>query len=285
MKNYFKEIIKLDEGDMRFICFLNSSDKSEGYQINVHPHWHDMVEILFVEKGSALQHVNDRIFGIQAGDIVIIRSQDIHATYSKDRTDIRVYQIGSSFFNVNDSVLNNEQDLFDQDLDLAFPIDSSHPPGSDISRELDRMRDEYAQKENGWEFAIISAYSGIVSLCLRNYTASGYTHKNREEIKESLRKVFIYIEKNYAGKICLDEAVKMTNYSVPHFCRIFRQNIGMTFFDYLNRYRINISVKMLLSEYTITEIAFECGFASINSYIRTFRKYMGTSPGRYRRGQ
>src|SRR5659263_221974 len=50
--------------------------------ITVHPNWHNETEILSVISGSATQRVNERIFIIHEGDIIIIGRNQLHSTYS-----------------------------------------------------------------------------------------------------------------------------------------------------------------------------------------------------------
>ena len=52
--------------------------------------------------------------------------------------------------------------------------------------------------------------------------------------------------------------------------------------DYLNSYRIERSCYQLLTtNLSVTEIAFENGFNDLSYFIKTFRKYKGTTPKKY----
>lgn len=63
----------------------------------------------------------------------------------------------------------------------------------------------------------------------------------------------------------------------------FNKEEECTFYDYVNRYRIEYASTLLLnSEDNITLIAEKSGFNSAQSFIRVFSKIMGTSPTKYR---
>jgi AraC-like DNA-binding protein len=64
----------------------------------------------------------------------------------------------------------------------------------------------------------------------------------------------------------------------------FRQELGMTPIDYLNRYRV-LQAQRLLREtnQSITTIALEVGFSSSSYFSRMFRRLTGRSPDEYRR--
>ena len=63
----------------------------------------------------------------------------------------------------------------------------------------------------------------------------------------------------------------------------FNREAECTFYDYVNKYRIEYACNLLLhSNENITMIAEKSGFNSSQSFIRVFSKIMGTSPTKYR---
>ena len=63
----------------------------------------------------------------------------------------------------------------------------------------------------------------------------------------------------------------------------FNREAECTFYDYVNKYRIEYACNLLLhSNENITMIAEKSGFNSSKSFIRVFSKIMGTSPTKYR---
>lgn len=76
--------------------------------------------------------------------------------------------------------------------------------------------------------------------------------------------------------------------ATPHqLSQVFTQHLGMTFFDYVNRHRVD-AVRATLArpaaaDRSLLEIALECGFGSKSTFNDTFRRHTGMSPGEYRR--
>ena len=69
-----------------------------------------------------------------------------------------------------------------------------------------------------------------------------------------------------------------------HFIRIFKRIIGITPYNYLTNYRINISKTLLIStDKTISEISEECGFSDTSNFISQFKKHTGQRPFEYRK--
>ena len=68
-----------------------------------------------------------------------------------------------------------------------------------------------------------------------------------------------------------------------HLHNVFRQEMGMSPKDYLQRLRIKRTSEALSrSDDSITEIAHAAGYASSQYFARVFRKYVGTTPRDYR---
>ena len=71
--------------------------------------------------------------------------------------------------------------------------------------------------------------------------------------------------------------------STFYFCKIFKDNTGMTFTHYLARTRVEAAKELLLNPATrISEAAYESGFQSLSQFNRMFRRVTGQSPTDFR---
>ncbi len=103
----------------------------------------------------------------------------------------------------------------------------------------------------------------------------------RKFICEALK----YIDDNFGDKMVLDELARISGYSVPQFSRLFTEFTGITPMRYVNVVRIQNSTIMLSkADKSITEIAFACGFDTLEVFERSFKKYFGISASEYRSG-
>ena len=72
------------------------------------------------------------------------------------------------------------------------------------------------------------------------------------------------------------------NMSPKYFCRFFQEMTHRTPVDYLNYYRIERACYQLLTtDQSITEVAYNSGFNDLSYFIKTFKKYKGTTPKKY----
>lgn len=69
--------------------------------------------------------------------------------------------------------------------------------------------------------------------------------------------------------------------------QIINESIGLNFFDFINRYRVEEVKKKIadpqFDSYSLLGIAFECGFNSKSAFNRIFKNSTGMTPGEYKR--
>lgn len=111
-------------------------------------------------------------------------------------------------------------------------------------------------------------------------------HKRRisGEAKRLVRQAMVYLHNNYTEPISRKDIAKHIGITEDHLTFCFRQELGITPIQYLQRYRINQSKRLLKeSDQSITEIAFCVGFSDSGYFSRIFHREVGMSPERYRR--
>jgi AraC-like DNA-binding protein/ligand-binding sensor protein len=92
-----------------------------------------------------------------------------------------------------------------------------------------------------------------------------------------------YIGAHLDEKLCLNDVAREVNVSSYYFCKLFKQATGMTFTEFVNRRRVECAKRKLLQPETrVTEVAYDVGYQSLSQFNRSFAKYAGESPTRFR---
>ncbi|MCB1203003.1 MAG: helix-turn-helix domain-containing protein [Verrucomicrobiae bacterium] len=92
-----------------------------------------------------------------------------------------------------------------------------------------------------------------------------------------------FINAHLEEKLSLDSVAGHVGVSPFYFCKLFKQATDMTLTEYVNRRRIEWAKRKLLNPNSrVTEVAFDVGFQSVSQFNRSFLKYVGTSPTRFR---
>lgn len=94
-----------------------------------------------------------------------------------------------------------------------------------------------------------------------------------------------YIRQHYGSpELTLEEIAENLKIAPNYLSTIFSKNLGKRLFEYINEYRLDKSIELLLNTAkSINDIGEESGFGSSRNYIRIFKKYKGLPPGAYRK--
>lgn len=103
---------------------------------------------------------------------------------------------------------------------------------------------------------------------------------SKEDIDNNyVRYLLQYIEQNYHKKISINDVVENLNKSVSYLQQKFKQFTSYTFNDYLNRYRVKESIRLMRKgDEKIYTIARDVGFSNYRYFITVFKKYTGRLP-------
>lgn len=93
-----------------------------------------------------------------------------------------------------------------------------------------------------------------------------------------------YIQKHYNEDISLAFVAEYVGKSKNYFSTLFKQEVGISFVEYINNIRIREACRLLLTTDKLSyEIATDVGFCNYKYFSSVFRKQMNCSPDRYRR--
>ena len=101
--------------------------------------------------------------------------------------------------------------------------------------------------------------------------------------KTSANVIREYLEKNYKGKITLDELADIFYINKYYLTRVFKEQFGISITSYLKTVRITHAKQLLrFSDMTVEEIGYESGIGALNYFSRVFKEVEGVSPSVYR---
>ena len=91
-----------------------------------------------------------------------------------------------------------------------------------------------------------------------------------------------YVEMNYKNAVSLQEIAEQLKIHYAYLSKVFKQDTGVNFGEYLNKFRIE-KAKTLIREggYRIKEIYAEVGFTQYNYFFKVFRRLEKCTPTEY----
>ena len=91
-----------------------------------------------------------------------------------------------------------------------------------------------------------------------------------------------YVESNYREKVSSAAAAELCNLTSFQFSRLFKETYGLTFQDYVLRFRIREACRLLKNPTAeIADVAFLVGFNDPSYFGKIFRRYMDCSPSEF----
>jgi AraC-like DNA-binding protein len=92
-----------------------------------------------------------------------------------------------------------------------------------------------------------------------------------------------YISSNFCRKIQEKDVASICSLSPYRFSRVFKTEVGVTFQEYLVRFRLDEACRLMMNPAaSLTDIAYTVGFNSPSYFSRAFRQVFATSPSDYR---
>ncbi len=271
------------EVDFPFRLFLNEGS------FGVAHHWHDEIEIIYMVEGNVKVGVNDKIYDVSEGDILLISSRDIHCFMPESSHSNRVViQFNLSIFDNLNSMMGERKEirpLFDRSKRFSKYWDIHVK--MEMEEQIKALIKEYNDKQEGYKLALKARLYDLLVLLLRKVPMETISHEEESRQKDTLDRlenVFQYVENSYASEITLEQAAQVAGFSPYHFSRFFKQNTGITFGQYLSNFRITKAEWFLLSEnMSITDTAYKAGFNSIKTFNRVFKLKKGQTPSQFKK--
>ncbi|NLK39546.1 MAG: AraC family transcriptional regulator [Clostridiales bacterium] len=242
-------------------------------------HWHVEYELIRILIGEFYMVLNGKSLTAREGDLILMPGGMLHGGYPKEC--------------IYECIVFDMQTLFNPQFKKAltgktiseFLIFHAH------DEENKALLDGAALLFNGMRhrpegYRLISIgvlyqlFGVILDRGLYKHEDSAWADTPHiRRFKEVLK----LIESRYAEPLSLAELAEAAGMSPKYFCRFFRQMSRRSPIEYLNYYRIERACEMLSEpDRTISDAAFSCGFNDLSYFIKTFRKFKGTTPGRYK---
>lgn len=105
---------------------------------------------------------------------------------------------------------------------------------------------------------------------------------NQFKVSKAVLEAKKYMDINYAKELTLEEISKIVSVSPQYFSKIFKEETGYNFIEYLTNARIEKAKELIKNtQLTMKEVCFEVGYNDPNYFSRLFKKIVGISPTDY----
>jgi len=252
----------------------------EGFKV----HWHSAVEILLVLQGNVSLGVGDHKYLLKENDLILINYNEIYSI-TRGKEDNLLLSLQIDPVTVSQYDPNFSRLVFDC---KSFMYCKDNQEKFDVVRYyMAKVVWEYSKKKPGYQLRIASNIHLLAAHLVNNLTNENL-NQLKSEIKDKdlarLKRILSYINENIDKKISLKTIAKNEHISYFYLSRFIKDNLGVTFQEYINTLRLDKAVNLLLSSNkTITEVSYESGFANIKLFNKLFKETFGASPLQYKK--
>lgn len=234
-------------------------------------HQHDYYEFTLVLTGRYYQEINGKRVLLERGDFVFIPLGSHHQSF---------YEFGATrILNVGISKRFFEQHYLPL-LPFCFVASQVYRANSAFMTYVETVIASLNFRDTGLE-----EFVELVSF----YIINRLRHYREEQVYDDIPQwlkvtVEIMHDKTQFGDHALENMVKLSGKSQEYLTRATQRYYRKTPMQMINEIRINFAKKQLeMTNYSVTDIAYEAGYSSPSLFIKTFKKLTSFTPNGYRK--
>lgn len=278
------EKIILNEDESFFIgIFQDNLEKSTW-------HYHNNYEISFITEGSGKRIVADSIEDFQPGDLVFLGKNLPHAWIADKEQGLWSNRtLEMVFLQFTEKVLCSQLLALPEFSHVAKALSLSEQGIHIVGQTLNEVSELMLQLPymKGFDrmlhffkmMDIIGKSDSLIHLASKEYLITRFSSQNKR-----IETIHEYLMNNYREEIDLERLAGMVNMAEGSLCRFFKQNTGLTIFEYLNKIKVEFACKLLMDpSLSILEVCFDSGFNNTSHFNKQFKKSTGVTPMEYRK--
>ncbi len=244
-------------------------------------HCHNEVELVYCVSGEVRVTVEEEVYVLKENDILCIDSLSMHQLDIEENASILDIEFGAQFIGAYFQEFAKKSFVFPH-----ITHNSSEPYAFSMLALIQKIYKEYLNSDEASVWAMRGYLNELFTLIMRSVPMTIVKNDRRQKQLERylrIQKVFDYVKNNYSEPISLSEAASLVGYDPNAFCRIFKEITNSSFHQYLNFYRINLAMRLLVDQnMSIGEIGQQVGIPIAKTFGRVFKTYTGMSPREYR---
>jgi AraC-like DNA-binding protein len=253
-------------------------------------HYHNNYEISFITEGSGKRIVADSIEEFQPGDLVFIGPNLPHVWIAdKERLSPTPRNLEMVFLQFTDDVLGPQLLKLPEFKQIAKALNLSKQGTQIVGQTLNEVSELMLQLPymKGFERMVqflkimdrIGRSDSLIHLASREYLKARFTTGNKR-----IATIHEYLMNNYREDVNLEKIADLVSIAKGSLCRFFKENMGITLFEYLNKIKTDFACKLLMDpDLSILDVCLSSGFNNLSHFNKQFRKITGVTPTEYRK--
>lgn len=247
----------------------------------VPPHWHDALELVYVEEGSLDFYTMGKLQHLHAHELVIVNPGEVHGTKTTGNKAV-VFQIPSTFLQM---YLRNFYSIrFAIDIRNENPIYRTKV--EQFCMQIEKMQFFHDRGEDGDALMFSSLLFDILYRLWHNFSfhVTDQQAKMSRKNMDRMQQIFSYVNGHYKEQISLENVAAEVGLEKGYFCKFFKKMMHETFYNYLVDVRIGrIYQDLIQTDRPVLELMEENGFTSYKTFHKAFLDRFHMTPSEIRK--
>lgn len=245
---------------------------NDHFQLHVHSDY----EIYLFLEGDSKYIVEENIYSLEPGDVIIIRKNMMHRVYHNSSAKYRriVFNIDPEFFTEYDCAEYEEQ-FANPKSGIGNKIDAEIVKKSglyDVFVRLEKYSDSYLVCDT----PIVRSLLVEMLYIINNIDSFSKGDMNDKRLKN----IISYVNQNFTRNITLLDIEKKFFISKYHLCHIFPKATGLTVHQYITNKRLAFADDLIKNGTAVSRAAEMSGFNNYSSFYRAYIAKYKKSPSR-----
>ncbi len=238
----------------------------------------DRFELLFIRNGSGSYIVDDEIYDVEAGNLIVCNAGVLHDEVPQYNHELSMLSIAIDQLKLPELPENH---LISDDIIPVLKVEKHFVLIDAIFQTLfDSLAFEGEEHAEANQYLV----QALLALLVQAFKEHGETNPEYKKKNPLLTEIRHYINDNYSEDLSLQKISDHFYISPSYLSHLFKEKMGFSPMHYVIRRRIGEAQSLLImSKKSITEIASTVGFDNLSHFNVQFKKYVGLSPLSYRK--
>ena len=237
---------------------------------NFPAHFHNYLEIAFCFSGRQYLKVGEKVFTLKKGDSIIIPPNTVHEYIAYDLSCDEPTEIIALICNTK-LLSESITDIITKQVKNPF-IDSKLVSEKAFLAFKNILSVKNDVELLGWTYILLSSLMDILEFI------------PSETNLELPSKIVAYINSNFKENLTINYIAKVFGYHPSYIAHLFCNQLKIPFRTYLGAVRSEYAASQINStKKSLTEIAYDSGYNSLNTFCRCFKKHFNKTPSEYRK--
>lgn len=238
-------------------------------------HYHDYFEIYLLEGGERIHMIEDSMFRMQAGELILFSPYTMHHSFGEQDVPFKRVVLYFHKSEVDSAEL----------LDALEKGSGLYRPERKDFQFIHRIMHELVQEQEAQNPFKQSCEHTLLNLLLIYLMRNSVRQQPvKIEMTNRIDTIISYIHNHYAEDISLEQLAEHFYISPYYLCREFKRCTNRTIVQYINVTRImNAQRKFMETDLNVTQISKETGFSNVTHFNRVFKSVTGTTPSGFKK--